>query len=342
MTISSLQRVALMCGTLLVSALTLAAQDASLVSFATRTSPSGAHVVRSSIIVACSTITTRLDAAPDRTITEWLPVMRFRVEGPFTQNGVVRVLIRNNRNEKLFNLDCGSIRAGAADAYTFSLPTLKPGQARTDTGTYSYTISVAPNAHLAGSDIATGTFLVRRQPTFHTQMDWALTLGELWLDEGADDESPVLTCAAWFKGLPDTAMVHAELLRDSVRVATCTMPIVVERVEQPGTDRYDQLQFAFDNVRAYVRSGVSVTKGDKRIMLQDTPGNYTIRFSRQGRLMGTTSFRVADRRVMDNQLARTNNVGGTHMILPITVQHCDRPWDPAAAKGGVWFGNALK
>jgi hypothetical protein len=58
--------------------------------------------------------------------------------------------------------------------------------------------------------------------------------------------------------------------------------------------------------------------------------------------MGTTSFRVADRRVVDNQLARTNNVGGTHMVVPVTVLHCDRPWDATAAKAGVWFGVPVK
>lgn len=179
---------------------------------------------------------------------------------------------------------------------------------------------------------------------FYVVQDWRLPAGFIWYDPTLDENVPALGVQMWFRGTEEGTKMEGVLFYKGQQIASVlgnNENEIATGVADP-QGRWGLWTFQFAKVRGF-NHDTSANSWDGVFFLDKNPGDYEIKVLRQQKLARTAAFTVgADGRIVDNGIAKQNNLGGSRMILPVKiVGDQDVKYDPLSWKTDTLYGNLL-
>jgi hypothetical protein len=179
---------------------------------------------------------------------------------------------------------------------------------------------------------------------FYVVQDWRLPIGFIWYDPTQDQNVPNLSVQMWFRGTHEGGKMEGVLFYKGQQIGTATgynEDQISTGVGDP-QGRWGVWKFQFAKVRGY-NHDTSANNWDGVFFLDKNPGDYEIKVLREQKLARSASFSVgADGRIVDNGIAKQNNLGGIRMVLPVKIiGDQDLKYDPMSWKTDTLYGNGL-
>jgi hypothetical protein len=185
----------------------------------------------------------------------------------------------------------------------------------------------------------------RGKQEFYVAQDWRLPVGFIWYDPTVDEKVPVLGVQMWFRGTHDGEKMQGVLFYKGQQVgdvmANNEQEVATGVADPEG--RWGLWTFQFLKVRGYNRDTESAATYPDTFFLDKHPGEYEIKVLRDQKLARTATFTVGpDGRIVDNGIAKQNQMGGIRMVLPVkVVGDQDVKYDAASWKNDMLYGNPL-
>jgi hypothetical protein len=299
-------------------------------------------------------------AEPQYNTWSWTPTISFELLGPVAGGSqlVFEVTMPDGKPWVSFNL-----RTDEADDDVWVKvkgPDLDEGElekkATTQTGLFPFKL-IMKNA-LAGSNdiLLAGKFKVatyapdqaipeyKGKQEFYVVQDWRLPAGLIWYDPTLDESVPALGIQMWFRGTESGTKMEGVLFYKGQQVGTAlgnNEDEIATGVGDP-QGRWGLWTFQFAKVRGFNKD-TSANSYEGVFFLDKNPGEYEIKVLRQQKLARSATFTVgADGKIVDNGIAKQNNLGGSRMILPVKIiGDQDVKYDPLSWKTDTLYGNLL-
>jgi hypothetical protein len=300
-------------------------------------------------------------AEPQYNTWSWTPQVSFQFLGPVAGGSQLVFEASTPDGKPWVSFKLPTQEAGDDELVTVKGPDMDESElekmAVTKTGLFPFKISLK-NA-LAGSTdtLFAGKFRVatyapdqaipeyRGKQEFYVVQDWRLPVGFIWYDPTVDEKVPVLGVQMWFRGTHTGQKMQAVLLYKGQQVGDVmgnNEQEVATGVADP-EGRWGLWTFQFLKVRGYNQDTESAATYPETFFLDKHPGDYEIKVLRDQKLARSATFTVgADGRIVDNGIARQNQLGGIRMVLPVkVVGDADVKYDAASWKSDMLYGNAL-
>lgn len=228
-----------------------------------------------------------------------------------------------------------------------------------DFGVFNFRIKIK-NA-LAGSEkvLFSGKFKVTQlsldqnipenkgKKEFMVDYDWQLPIGYVWVNPESNEEVPIISTQVCLKGNLEAGKQEAYLFYNGKQISTDTASTYsTKNVLTSGADephhRYSILQFNFNNIRAFNKSG-GMNNYVQNFFIDKNPGNYEIKVLRNNQIVRTINFLVGkDGKIVDNAIAKNAKLGGVRMIFPAKISGTlDGTFNANAWQTDGLFGNVL-
>jgi hypothetical protein len=187
-----------------------------------------------------------------------------------------------------------------------------------------------------------------KEADYYVDHDWFLPVGYAEVDYGRDEARPSIRM--WFKGGLKTDDFEARLFRDGKQIATTDEG---GRVGSAGDRRFPQyagnnpalfwelIDFSWPSKFIFIVSedARSYTANDRKMFLNQMPGEYTVKVFYQGEQVRETKFRIADGNFADVGVALPNGLKTYRALLPVRVMGTADKWNPTRWKTDAFYGN---
>jgi hypothetical protein len=299
-------------------------------------------------------------AEPKYNTWSWTPQVDFQILGPVPGGSQWMFEVATPDGKPWVSFKLPTQEVGNDELVTIKGPDLDQNElekkAITQTGLFPFKITLK-NA-LAGSNdvLFSGKFKVatyapdqaipeyKGKQEFYVVQDWRLPIGFIWYDPTQDQNVPNLSVQMWFRGTHEGEKAEGVLLYKGQQIGTA--PGYNEDQISTGVGdpqgRWGVWKFQFAKVRGY-NHDTSSNNWDGVFFLDKNPGDYEIKILRQQKLARSATFSVGpDGRIVDNGIAKQNNLGGIRMVLPVKIiGDQDVNYDPLSWKTDAMYGNGL-
>jgi hypothetical protein len=300
-------------------------------------------------------------AEPQYNTWSWTPRVSFQILGPVAGGSqlVFEASMPDGKPWMSFNLP--TQEAGDDELVTIKGPDMDESElekkAITQVGLFPFKITLK-NA-LAGTNdtIFSGKFKVatympdqaipeyKAKKEFYVVQDWRLPVGFIWYDPSYDENVPALGVQMWFRGTRSGTKMQGVLFYKGQQVAD----VMANNEDEISTGvgdpegRWGLWTFQFARVRGYNNDPSSASRYSEMFFLDKNPGDYEIKVLREQKLARSATFSVgADGRIVDNGIAKQNQLGGIRMVLPLKILgDQDVKYDALSWKTDTLYGNQL-
>jgi hypothetical protein len=295
----------------------------------------------------------------------WTPRIDFRVNGPIPAGSQLQAEFFLPGGKSWLKLDCATGEIGPGQWWQVGNPScgnnLPDEQGIIYTGPMDFKIYIRNELQGTSKTLFAGKMNVKKVHVtpdlpvnknhfdFFIDHDWNLPIGYVFAAESDDDsyaDFAPLGLAMWFRG--ETNNVAAYLFykgQEISNTATSTKGTSNQEVSnltfEDSPFQWRRMSFTFFNVLAFNREDPD--NHPSAFRLDRNPGEYEVKVLRGGKLIRTARFQVgADGRIVDNGVARNNNLGTKRMVMPVQVIGSEGPdHDPNSWKAGAFYGNPL-
>jgi hypothetical protein len=185
--------------------------------------------------------------------------------------------------------------------------------------------------------------------------DWALPIGYTnisWdVDEGTSDKGDP-GIRMWFKGGFKTDDLEARLFHNGKQIATTDEGGSVggggdRRFPKYGGNNpalmWELLEFRWPRKLLFASSeqGARYAAESDMLILNQMPGEYTVKVYYQGEQVRETKFKIADGNFADVGVSLPNGLKTYRVILPVRVMGTTDKWNPTRWKTEAFYGNPL-
>ncbi|BCM91996.1 hypothetical protein IAD21_03875 [Abditibacteriota bacterium] len=293
----------------------------------------------------------------------WVPQMDFQVIGPVAGGSQWIVEFDKPDGKPWLVRNCRSDEATDGEIVTIKTPPIddvKDEKKATTAKMGSFPFHIRLKNELEGTNkvVFSGKYIVKTyapnqsipeykgKSEFYADADWHLPIGFIWLDPTDNDDAFPLKVSMWFRGLGSSPSVQALIFKDGQQVgdvAGHSEDAELATGVDDNAHRWKLITFTWSQLRSLV-AGKEKPSGYNWTYLSDAPGVYQIKVLRDNKIARTASFTIGtDGKVVDNGIAKANNLGGIRMVLPVkVVGTADGAWNPLAWKTGAFYGNPLK
>ena len=299
-------------------------------------------------------------AEPKYNTWSWTPQVEFQILGPVPGGSQWMFEVTTPDGKPWISFKLPTQEVGDDELVTVKGPDLDQNElekkAITQTGLFPFKITLK-NA-LAGSNdvLFSGKFKVatyapdqaipeyKGKQEFYVVQDWHLPIGYIWYDPKLDENVPAISVQMWFRGTRSGGKMEGVMFYKGQQIATATAGNESEISTGVGDPegRWGLWQFQFAKVRGYNHDS-SANNWSGVFFLDKNPGDYEIKVLREQKLARSATFSVgADGRIVDNGIAKQNNLGGIRMVLPVKIiGDQDVKYDPLSWKTDALYGNGL-
>ncbi|HMS40368.1 MAG TPA: hypothetical protein PKE69_09090 [Pyrinomonadaceae bacterium] len=156
---------------------------------------------------------------------------------------------------------------------------------------------------------------------FYIDEDWRLPMAWLWLNATDNEDAPILNLQTWFKNSLESENVEAFLYFNGRQIVSVKSNSAEETLTNSVDEkpfRYSLRTFYFYTVRGFNNNSSGVYRDSH--FLDKNKGEYEIKVLRNGELARLLKFTVGpDGKIVDNNIVKTNKIGGIRMLLPIKI-----------------------
>ena len=299
-------------------------------------------------------------AEPKYNTWSWTPQISFQILGPVPGGSQWMFEASTPDGKPWVSYKLRTDEVGNDELVTIKGPDLDENElekkAITQTGLFPFKITLK-NA-LAGTSTAVfeGKFKVatyapdqaipeyKGKQEFYVVQDWRLPIGFVWYDPTLDDKVPALSVQMWFRGTHSGGKMEGVLFYKGQQIASVNAGNTEEISTGVGDPqgRWGLWTFQFAKVRGY-NHDTSANNWDGVFFLDKNPGDYEIKVLREQKLARSASFSVGpDGRIVDNGIAKQNQLGGIRMVLPVKIiGDQDLNYDPMSWKTDTLYGVGL-
>jgi hypothetical protein len=309
-----------------------------------------------------------------------VPDLKFSVNGPIESGSQLYVQL-DLPTGLWVKMDCKTQPTGAGFSHKTECGgrEIPEDKGSTHTGLVNFTIRM--RNELVGSDstLFAGKMKVGRVRSnetapntvnhfvYYVDHDWNLPIGYVFYEGDnrwdPDDPrrwaKPTFSIAFWTRGetsgfaVPHLFYAGKEVGKlyyngNEVGVPSCS---VTEAQNNPthitnpeGHFKWTRWKCSFSNAIPWNRSSdKNETLFGRLYLFNENPGEYEIKVLQNGRLSRSFKFAVdAQGKLVDNGIARSNNLGSDRIIVPVQVLgDQDGSWDRNAWKADAFYGNPL-
>ncbi len=308
-------------------------------------------------------------------VWSWLPITKFRVNGPIPSGGQLYVEFtlptglwvsydcstEETQPDRWWGVECGGRDIGEDKGSTYTGPITFAIKLRNElAGTNTTLFSGKAKVEKAHSNEA-GPKAVNKWVYFINH-DWNMPIGYVWLspDDLQGWNFPGFNVAFWVRGDPYKFDPHVfyqgkEIGRISIdgtiagsagceaEVENNTTHYVEETIPQKA--KWARVICTFPNIKGVDKNGQKPSPlpgqvGDMFI-IADNPGEYEVKVLRNNKLARSLKFTVAPGGSFDNGIARNSKLGRNRVIVPVQIiGDQDGVWDRTAWKD-AFYGNPL-
>ena len=183
--------------------------------------------------------------------------------------------------------------------------------------------------------------------------DWALPIGYTnisWdVDHGSSDKGDP-GIRMWFKGGFKTSDLEARLFHNGKQIATTDEGGSVggggdRRFPKYGGNNpalmWELLEFRWPRKMLFASSeqGERYAKESDMLILNQMPGEYTVKVYYQGEQVRETKFKIAEGDFADVGVSLPNKLKTYRVILPVRVMGTADKWNPTRWKTDAFYGN---
>lgn len=299
--------------------------------------PTGPTLLKMSLDVRADTLSRYWKLPNESFYSSWVPQLKFQIQFVGSPNPQYTVEFTGKDGKPWFAEDCKTNRSGQTVVDVWTPGAKQPSDERStiDTGTYGFAIKHKDT----GETIYQGKYKVtkfhygpgipmyKNQHAYVVDNDWNLPIGYLWLDmTGNDRYAPKLKFATWFRGEARADNVEGKLFYNGQEIATTknkgealSKVSRFSTLEDKPNTRYERWELGWYLVLGY-QDAKSGFKYPGAHILDKNPGSYEIKVLRDGIVVREMQFTVgADGKIVDNGLAKQNNLGDDRMIFPLKV-----------------------
>ncbi|HEX8246813.1 MAG TPA: hypothetical protein VF599_01410 [Pyrinomonadaceae bacterium] len=296
----------------------------------------------------------------------WTPQMDFRVNGPISEGGQLVVEFAKPDGKAWLKFDCDSGAAGADGWWQVKNcgQDLPEEQLAREIGLYDLKISLkdelaGKNQQLFAGKVKVNKFFAggvdpngKQHFGYYVDYDWRLPIGQVYTREpveGYEEEFAPLAASLWFRG-DVQGEVSAHLFYKGKEISNTKDTSKGTWLGETTISTFDdskfnwkQQKFIFTNTLVYNRE--EPDNHPESFRMDKNPGEYEIKVLRKGKLVRALKFSVgADGKIIDNGIARQNELGNSRMIVFATVTGDEEGAKPDLEmwKTGAFFSTPLK
>ncbi len=308
-------------------------------------------------------------------IWSWVPLMRYRVNGPIASGSQLFVEFTLPTGPWVkFDCKTGEIQKGYWWKTECGGRDIPEGKGATYTGPVNFAIRLRNELAGTNATLFTGKMKVAKVHSnekgpkavnkfvYYVDHDWNLPIGYVFL-EAADGPAgwklPTFHATFWIRGEINSA-IEPHLFYQGKEVgkrfldgqevgkASCgseiengTTHIVDETMPQRA--KWQRVKCTFYNVRGWDKTGEkSSGLWEPPHLLSANPGDYEFKVLWKGHLARSVKFTVAADGKFDNGIASANKLGSDRVIVPVQlIGDGDGVWDRTAWKAWGFYGNPL-
>lgn len=299
-------------------------------------------------------------AEPKYNTWSWTPQVEFQILGPVPGGSQWMFEVATPDGKPWISFKLPTQEVGDDELITVKGPDLDQNElekkAIIQTGLFPFKITLK-NA-LAGSNdvLFAGKFKVatyapdqaipeyKGKQEFYVVQDWRLPIGYIWYDPKLDENVPTISVQMWFRGTRSGGKMEGVMFYKGQQIATANGGNESEISTGVGDPegRWGLWTFQFAKVRGY-NHDTSANNWDGVFFVDKNPGDYEVKVLREQKLARSATFSVgADGRIVDNGIAKQNNLGGIRMVLPVKIiGDQDVKYDPLSWKTDALYGSGL-
>lgn len=194
------------------------------------------------------------------------------------------------------------------------------------------------------------TPMFKNQHCFYVEQDWNIPIGYVWLDYGGGGNSngALPTVSVWVKGENRPGDFEARFFYNGEQIATTDnrghvrnnesrRPNVFENKELTYFQRWD---FAWYGI-VYVDADRNRQTFRQAKIFNDMDGECVVKIFQKGEQIREVKFNVSGGKIVDNGIAKQNNLGDHKTIIPVKVLSTTEKWNANAWKTDAFYGNPL-
>lgn len=298
----------------------------------------------------------------------WLPIMKFRVNGPIESGSQLYVEFNTPTGPFVkFDCDTGNIQKGYWWKTECGGRDIGEDKGITYTGPVTFTIKMRNELAGTNATLFSGKTKVLKAHSneagpkaankwvYFMDHDWNLPIGYVYLTP-ADVfgwKMPDFHVAFWVRGDPYRFDPHlfyqgkevGKEFMDGTEVGRASCEAVIENgtthyVEEavPQKAKWSRIECDFPNIKGSNTSG----EAQQIFTLAANPGDYEFKLLWNNKLARSIKFTVQPGGKFDNGIATTNKLGSDIVIVPVTIiGDQDGTWDRNAWKIDAFYGNPL-
>ncbi|MEJ7713481.1 MAG: hypothetical protein WKF84_27460 [Pyrinomonadaceae bacterium] len=224
------------------------------------------------------------------------------------------------------------------------------GKSTTATGTYGVKITNTRN----NETVFQGKFKVgkfktadtsptyRNQYNFFVEQDWNIPIGYVWLNYAFSDTAPRVCVSMWFKGGLSGKEFEARLYHNGQEIGSTDNGGLIGSeetrystiMENETTHHWLRYDMSWVNFVALADPDAEQqARFDKKRIMQEMPGEYTVKVFYKGAQVREAKFIVdPDGMLVDNGIAKQNNFDDDKIIVPVKIIGALDKWNAATWK----------
>ncbi len=193
---------------------------------------------------------------------------------------------------------------------------------------------------------------LKNKNLFYVENDWNLPIGYVGFAKNYTDYEIHTRPRAffWFKGIPDTGQMEAELYLNNQRVATTDKGGNINKLAERGekcflardTCAHSLISFEWENF--VVDNAPSARQNNPNgYFTNDHPGEYTIKIYYNGDQVREAKFTInAKGRIARNAFSEQIYLKDYRVIVPVQIMGMADKYNAASWKTDAFYGNLLK
>ena len=304
-------------------------------------------------------------------VWSWVPLMKFRVNGPIASGSQLYVQYTLPTGPWVkFDCDTGNIEKGYWWKTECGGRQIPEPQSSTYTGPVTFTIKMRNELQGTDATLFTGKMKVAKAHSneagpkavnkfvYFVDHDWNLPIGYVYLtpSDVFGWKFPDFHVAFWVRGDAYKFDPHlfyqgkevGKRFLDGMEIGKAGCEAEVENntthyVEDalPQKAKWARVECDFFNIKGSNTTGDDTTKDV--FTLAANPGEYEFKLLWNNKLARSMKFTVAPGGKFDNGIATSNQLGSDRVIVPVQIiGDQDGTWNKAAWQTEAFYGNPLK
>ncbi len=275
----------------------------------------------------------------------WLPSIAFRVNGPIPKASQLNVQFSLPTKKKWLEFDCDTAEIKKGEWWKTSCSGGGKPNAVFYSGPMDFVIKIRNEVFGTDATLFTGKAKVMKRPQFagskefeyYVDEDWNMPIGYVYFDNSPGHGSTFLFAGFWFRGNPPD--IEAHLLFNGNIIGTFNRAGNGAGSWDPAAPMWGFQACYFLGV---YRTEEEAQNGyDPKFSIEKNPGEYEVRVLIVNKLARSIKFSVDANGLVDNGIAKNNQLGTDRIIVPVKVIGDQGPWDKLAWKAGAFYGNPL-